>query len=609
MLKQYDAICKFIVAEQSVLGAGCDYCTSTAASQVDSLRKIFATGQLDVSIAGSLLERLNEHTPAFDAAQRRALAEVVSTSMRASRPSDAVASDTKGQIHPYMYNYLTAADWHTIRDLNSSFSCCMLCVISACFRCGCRRMRETNITVNVSIIAAARGVTLSADDHYSKVQEFKSMIQSKRIVSPGLNLLASYPCDVAEFLSMHPSCYTADAQPIECPIDVTIIRAASLRQPTRSSNKSIRAQHIGRRKIDTPNGNGDIATAALEYILNGRGNSAAARPPIIPYAEAPRPPLLNSPPNSDRVSGSPDQSANIPAKEEQSPHTPTRGTAMIDPSSHMPSPTPDSNRESVDDFSHSHCASAIAPDTRHAHLSSIVATPTAATPRKLPGSLVHAMAAKANPPANAVVPRDAAHASITELEGMVVNAVERMKTKRQTEQPSDELKAKRVKTAALVRCRLFAKGPASGFLALPYHAPVVDGAVAPAVCADAPAVGAAARRVKMKRPCAPVPSRVHPSGRAPGSSHVHPSDRAPGAPHAHASDPLPFPPMSTRPTYYHGGRIYCSNRGGRVLFRVYLREADKVATVQKIMPPRDAAAYASAFRSACQQILDDPRDP
>ena len=124
MIQQYNSACKYIVAEQSVLGADCGYCKSTCAAQVESLRQIFAAGHMNVDVAGQLLERLHDDTPAFDAAQRRDLAEVVSNAMRAAKPSDAShpLSDKKNQDHPHMYNYLAAGDWDTIRDMNTPFT-------------------------------------------------------------------------------------------------------------------------------------------------------------------------------------------------------------------------------------------------------------------------------------------------------------------------------------------------------------------------------------------------------------------------------------------------------------------------------------------------------
>lgn len=174
MLKQLQAVCRFLEASQQALGAGHPSIVEMRQNQLQHLKTSFNATQPTFEDSANTLEALAKPMSCFTDAQRRELSEIVASLADARDTTGAAAPSTiikraKVQTHLHMFNYLTASEWDTLQS-----TCTMdrkiHTMIDRCLAIGLANPSEPTVASIIATIEVASGTSPFADHDFQLIK-------------------------------------------------------------------------------------------------------------------------------------------------------------------------------------------------------------------------------------------------------------------------------------------------------------------------------------------------------------------------------------------------------------------------------------------------------
>ena len=240
MLGHLNAVCSFVAASQAAVGAADAPVAPLKESQKNHLLALFRTMKPTMEDAAATLQALATPMVAFSDTQRHELAAVVT---QAAAGDAAMSPGSKSgwspQSHMYMCNFMTRADWVALQASGSSAQEKISVVVERCLAIGLCCPNELSIVSMLSMIAVAGGLTWSADESYSMLQEIKSILKIKRNATRSEQTCKTFPMKCDELMKLHPGRYSDDSPAVPSPISFQLIEERRLTMAARRSHKTL----------------------------------------------------------------------------------------------------------------------------------------------------------------------------------------------------------------------------------------------------------------------------------------------------------------------------------------------------------------------------------
>ena len=270
MLKQYNSIVKFMIAENAMLGY--EGAEQRIANQLQHVIAAIKRIPLDHDDAQQLLERLHEES-LFSRDQRREIAKVVST---LTHTHDTSSPNGKTQSLRYIHNYLPEYLWTILFDKSISFDHKLDELAKfAVPVLGCRFPDPPSRRHMVAFVAATSNTRVSADQIYANVFALKDKFKHKRDIYPGSITFNTFPADVAAFIQLHPTAYTTAHPPVPSRITTSSILDIETEGACRSTSKrlSAKTKHQAASDINplTSQASIPLMQCMMQYMLRGAG--------------------------------------------------------------------------------------------------------------------------------------------------------------------------------------------------------------------------------------------------------------------------------------------------------------------------------------------------
>ena len=242
-----------------------DGLATSAAAQVDHLRKCLSSSTCSLPVASAAMQKLSSCTWLS-----RNEVEELSALIKVSEDTSTVVSEEatckhKNQSNVDFTSYLTQKDWSSLREAQSPTAKIQI-LASRCVAIGMRWPSEAAAKSIVAVaVASGSGIAeTSADDRLGMVHHLKHFLRNGRRTKTAVSsehLLSFPPIDV--FLRDHSKVYDADDMPAACPLTESSLSDAAAAVPVRRTNKSLSAGQM------TParSSRGDPALAMLSQLM------------------------------------------------------------------------------------------------------------------------------------------------------------------------------------------------------------------------------------------------------------------------------------------------------------------------------------------------------
>ena len=290
MLALYHASVKYMFSERQMLGETYDGRTDSQAARVVHFCESLAALPKDVDDSSAVQEELQKETTAFTPEQRKEMASAVSVCMRNSSAATSVGNKT--QKHLFLHNYLPDAAWSTVSSKGFSWDVKMEYFVDFCLAIGLRYPNDDTVRCIIAILGIQHERTLSPQDGYDAVHEFRTKMVNKRPLYPGMATMEVFPEDPSPFMRLYRGVYLECEPPVASRIDMMKIRQMCRKDlmPTRSSNAQIHGSSASASRSTSPK---DSNAAMMQFMLGHLGQHPPA-PPTINMN--PQPKCLGLPP-------------------------------------------------------------------------------------------------------------------------------------------------------------------------------------------------------------------------------------------------------------------------------------------------------------------------
>ena len=183
----------------------------------------------------------------------------------------------KPQEHLWFHNYLTDKDWACLTNKSITIGVKIDAIVRRSCAIGLLSLSEQTAKAVTAVLIVGHGQTCDLSGCYEHLVNvktaFKRMRQHK---DPALKAsLRCFPKDVKQFLEARPDTYSADEQPVDCPLDEKAIEQLRISMPARQTHASL--------GLKSP-----LASTALQLTTPSRTNSAQAMAMqfLMPLAQA-----------------------------------------------------------------------------------------------------------------------------------------------------------------------------------------------------------------------------------------------------------------------------------------------------------------------------------
>ena len=260
--------------------------------QVDHLKLLIRRTAVSLEEATNAITRLEEPS-ALTLEQSTDLCNLISQIASNGTPTGPNKNGNAAtmQEHNYMMNYLTALDWKMLLGTDDStaepivptrddsignhlrtraqLQAQLLVLTDRCAQIGLHYPKELTTVNIVSILLAAKGIPVEAEQAFELVQDFKRNIKRNRSIPRRTPTgLVKYPENVQEFLDTAPDSYDVSDPPVQCPIELALIERTRQRVSARKTNLQVRGQ-------------GRQAPLTLMPARSGASKGVDGAPPII----------------------------------------------------------------------------------------------------------------------------------------------------------------------------------------------------------------------------------------------------------------------------------------------------------------------------------------
>ena len=231
-----------------------------------------------ISDAADVQLKLCGPCDALAAAHRNTIAQAVGALVRSTAATSSSATTPKLHKHTYLYSYFTDGDWQELDDPHTSIEHCQNVVANRSMRIGFLRPQPLNYVTMMRTICTAKRKFFSPDIQYAHKNELKqrwaATTASRRGTTP---LLHSYPCDVQDFIHLHPDVYDAADPPVSPRVHVSdVLEGASL-APCPNTHASIRVhgKQSSREQFPGSNPQAGLLDTLVHMVMNGASSGSS----------------------------------------------------------------------------------------------------------------------------------------------------------------------------------------------------------------------------------------------------------------------------------------------------------------------------------------------
>ena len=149
------------------------------------------------------------------------------------------------QEHNHIEEYFTEPLWTLLR---SDIQLCTKLTTVAEFivdTLGLHYPKELTCASIVGVILAAHGKSMAYQKANENLWSFKGMVSDCRARRLSTRTLAKFPSSVAEFMTAHPSRYSTEAPPVECPLSSAVLMSGRHLVAARATNKKLKTDNHG----------------------------------------------------------------------------------------------------------------------------------------------------------------------------------------------------------------------------------------------------------------------------------------------------------------------------------------------------------------------------
>ena len=267
MYALYRSSCSYLLAEQKVLGE-----TKLASQESRMKHFIESLSSMPQNVDDSMtvqLELAND-TAAFTPDHRKQMAAAVAAHMaNGASPSTA----TSLQTHLYLHNYNTEPMWAVLKGDKTWNDKVELYLDYLIQTVGLRNPNDGTVKCILAVLQLCHpSRVFSPTDSYLEINRIKSIIQNKRAIIPGKQLMSVYPQDVEEFRKLHTSAFLQCEPPVASQVQEIAIRQKTRKDsmPTRRTNKFVESKTSQPAASSSSNPFQDaMQQMALQFIMQG----------------------------------------------------------------------------------------------------------------------------------------------------------------------------------------------------------------------------------------------------------------------------------------------------------------------------------------------------
>jgi len=209
--------------------------------QIINAFKAMSPKDFNLADAGAAMEYINGSC--FDAAEKDAIVTTINAMMSGEVPVCSTSRDViKPQEHFFIFNYLSEADWASLRNANLTLGSKIAVLVKRCGAIGLYSLTEKTARSITATLVVAHGQPCDHSQAYEILQIVKDGFKKLRSRRPAgaMPTLHKFPENIDDFLKVAPTALGDDAGAIPCPIDIMMIKEFSEAMPCRKTHNALK---------------------------------------------------------------------------------------------------------------------------------------------------------------------------------------------------------------------------------------------------------------------------------------------------------------------------------------------------------------------------------